>query len=86
MELVDAAAPMRGRAMLTHGEVIAALVVNRLCAPAPLSDIAGWASSAAVAELFSVPVGLLNDDLPKARSCPGRLVRSPVALLGSVEY
>ena len=25
------AAPMRGRAMLTHGEVIAALVANRLC-------------------------------------------------------
>ncbi len=62
VELVDAAVPMRGRAMLTHGEVIAALVANRLCAPAPLYDIAGWASSAAMAELFSVPAGLLNDD------------------------
>ena len=30
VKLVDAAAPMRGRAMLTHGEVIAALVANRL--------------------------------------------------------
>ena len=38
------------------------LVANRLCAPAPLYDIAGWASSAAVAELFGVPAGLLNDD------------------------
>ena len=28
--LVDGAVPMRGRAMLTHGEVIAALVANRL--------------------------------------------------------
>ena len=36
VELVDAAAPMRGRAMLTHGEVIGALVANRLCAPVPL--------------------------------------------------
>ena len=62
VQLIDAAAPMRGRAMLTHGEVIAALVANRLCAPAPLYDIAGWASSAAMAELFSVPAGLLNDD------------------------
>ena len=62
VEVVDAAAPMRGRAMLTHGEVIAALVANRLCAPAPLYDIAGWASSAAMAELFAVPAGLLNDD------------------------
>jgi hypothetical protein len=62
VELVDAAAPMRGRAMLTHGEVIAALVANRLCGPAPLYDVAGWASSAAMAELFGVPAGLLNDD------------------------
>ena len=36
VELVDAAAPMRGRAMLTHGEVIGALVANRLCAPVSL--------------------------------------------------
>ncbi|MET0995439.1 MAG: IS1634 family transposase [Mycobacterium sp.] len=62
VELIDAAVPMRGRAMLTHGEVIAALVANRLCAPAPLYDVAGWASSAAMAELFGVPAGLLNDD------------------------
>jgi transposase len=62
VELIDAAAPMRGRAMLTHGEVIAALVANRLCGPAPLYDVAGWASSAAMAELFSIPAGLLNDD------------------------
>lgn len=60
--IVDAAAPMRGRAMLTHGEVIAALVANRLSAPSPLYDIAGWASSAAMAELFDTPAGLLNDD------------------------
>jgi hypothetical protein len=60
--LVDRAAPMRGRAMLTHGEVIAALVANRLCGPAPLYDVAGWASSAAMTELFGVPAGLLNDD------------------------
>src|SRR5271157_4303115 len=62
VEVIDAAVPMRGRAMLTHGEVIAALVANRLCGPAPLYDVAGWASSAALAELFSVPAGLLNDD------------------------
>jgi transposase len=62
VQLVDAAVPMRGRAMLTHGEVVAALVANRLCAPAPLYDVAGWASSAAMAELLGVPAGLLNDD------------------------
>ena len=62
VKLVDTAAPMRGRAMLTHGEVIAALVANRLAGPAPLYDVAGWASGAAIAELFGVPAGLLNDD------------------------
>ncbi len=60
--LVDRIAPMRGRSLLTHGEVIAVLVANRLCGPAPLYDIASWASSAAIAELFGVPAGLLNDD------------------------
>jgi Domain of unknown function (DUF4277)/Transposase DDE domain len=62
VELVDAAAPMRGKSLLTHGEVIAALVANRLSAPAPLYDVAGWAGQAAVAELLKVPAGLLNDD------------------------
>lgn len=62
VKVIDTAVPMRGRAMLTHGEVIAALVANRLAGPAPLYDVAGWASGAAVAELFGVPAGLLNDD------------------------
>lgn len=53
--LVDQVAPMRGRSLLTHGEVIATLVANRLAGPAPLYDIAGWASSTAVSELFDVP-------------------------------
>jgi hypothetical protein len=60
--LIDAAAPMRGRAQLTHGEVTAALVANRLCAPSPLYDVAGWASGAAMAELLAIPAMLLNDD------------------------
>ena len=33
---VDAALPAHGRAQLTHGEVICALVANRLCDPRPL--------------------------------------------------
>src|ERR1700730_6183087 len=58
--LVDEAVPMRGRAMLTHGEVIAALVANRLCGPAPLYDVTGGAVCAVRAELSGVPAGLLN--------------------------
>jgi transposase len=61
-KIVNSAVPMRGRALATHGQIVCALVANRLCAPAPLYDIAGWASSAAVAELLGIPALLLNDD------------------------
>jgi hypothetical protein len=47
-----------------------------VCSPAPLYDIAGWASSAAVAELLGVPAALLNDD---------RLGRSLEALAPAAE-
>src|SRR6266516_1659902 len=53
--LVDRQLPQRGRAQLTHGEVVAALVANRLCAPSPLYDVAGWGSSAAMAEVLDTP-------------------------------
>jgi hypothetical protein len=62
VKLVDALVPVRGRALLTQGEVIAVLAASRLCSPSPLYDIAGWASSAAVGELLGVPAMLLNDD------------------------
>ena len=62
VKVIDRLVPMRGRAQLTHGEVISALVANRLSAPSPLYDVAGWASSAALAELFDIPAMLLNDD------------------------
>jgi len=83
VELVDQVAPMRGRSLLTHGEVVSALVANRLCGPAPLYDVSSWASSAAVAELLAVPAGLLNDDrlaraleviAPRAEDLRGRLL------------
>jgi transposase len=62
VKIVDDAVPQRGRAQLTHGEVVVALVANRLSAPAPLYDVAGWASSAAVHELLDTPAALLGDD------------------------
>jgi transposase len=62
VDLVDRHLPQRGRAQLTHGEVVAALVANRLAAPAPLYDVAGWAGSAAMAEVLAIPGMLLNDD------------------------
>ena len=61
-EIVNAAIPRRGRALASHGEIAAVLTASRLASPSPLYDIAGWASSAAVAELLGVPAALLNDD------------------------
>jgi transposase len=60
--LVDRHVPQRGRAELTTGEVVAALIANRLCAPAPLYDIAAWGANAALHEVLGVPGMLLNDD------------------------
>lgn len=62
VSIIDRQIPQRGRADLTTGEVIAALVANRLCAPAPLYDIAAWGSGSALQELLGVPGMLLNDD------------------------
>lgn len=60
--LIDQHVPQRGRAELTTGEVVAALIANRLCAPAPLYDIAAWGGNAALHEVLGVPGMLLNDD------------------------
>jgi len=60
--IIDRQRPQRGRADLTTGEVVATLIANRLCAPAPLYDIAAWGSSAALHEVMGVPGMLLNDD------------------------
>jgi hypothetical protein len=59
---IDGALPRSARSSLSVGEAVCALVASRLCSPSPLYDIAGWASGAAVHELFGTPAELLNDD------------------------
>jgi uncharacterized protein DUF4277/DDE family transposase len=54
--------PERLRSRLSAAEVVVALIANRLAAPSPLYDVAGWASGAAMAEIFAIPPMLLNDD------------------------
>ncbi len=61
-EIVNQVLPPRRRAQVSVGEVIVALIANRLAAPAPLYDIAGWGSQAAMQELFGIPSMLLGDD------------------------
>lgn len=57
VELVD---------VLTHGEVVAALVASRLCGPAPLYDIASWPRRPRWPRLLDVPAALRNDRLGRA--------------------
>ena len=71
--------------MLTHGEVIAALVANRLCAPAPLYDVAGWASSAAMANCSPSPRGCsttTGSAVGARRAGPGRRAGPRPMVLG----
>jgi transposase len=61
--IVDRACPMRAEvARVTHGQVIEALVANRLTSPRPLWRVADWAGEWAVEEVFGIAADALNDD------------------------
>jgi hypothetical protein len=59
---VDRLCPVRDVAVLSQGQVIEALVANRLTSPAPLLRVEDWAAEWAVAEVFGTDAGTLNDD------------------------
>jgi Domain of unknown function (DUF4277) len=61
-EVVDELCPVREVAPISHGEVIEALVANRLTAPAPLVQVQAWAAAMAVDEVYGIEPHLLNDD------------------------
>lgn len=61
-DIIDEACPVRDVAGLTHGQVIEALVANRLTSPAPLVHVQAWARDWAVGEALGVEPELLNDD------------------------
>jgi hypothetical protein len=60
--IIDRACPIREVATLTHGQVICALVANRLTSPTPLWRVEDWARAWAVEEVFATPPQALNDD------------------------
>jgi transposase len=60
--IVDRACPVREVATLTHGQVICALVANRLTSPTPLRRVEDWARAWAVEEVFAIAPDALNDD------------------------
>jgi hypothetical protein len=90
-ETVDALVPARRRAELSLGEVVEALIASRLCSPSPLYDVQGWASQAALQELFGIPGQLLNDDrlgralealAPRAEELRGALMLRAIEVFG----
>jgi len=60
--IVDRACPVREVARVSHGQVIEALVANRLTSPRPLLRVEDWAGEWAVEEVFGVAPDALNDD------------------------
>jgi hypothetical protein len=60
--IVDEVCPGGASALLTHGQVIEALVANRLTSPAPLVRVEDWARCWAVEEVSGIEPALLNDD------------------------
>ena len=60
--IVDRAAPVRDIAHATHGQVIAAMIANRLTSPTPMVHLGQWARQFAVAHTLGVQPEVLNDD------------------------
>jgi Domain of unknown function (DUF4277) len=47
---------------VTHGQVIEALIANRLTSPSALVGVVDWARDFAVEEVYGIPAAALNDD------------------------
>ena len=60
--IIDRACPVRDIAILSHGQVIEALIANRLTSPSPLVHVADWARAWAIEEVFEIDPATLNDD------------------------
>jgi transposase len=75
--IVDRACPMRDLfGSISHGQVVEALIANRLTSPKAMVAVADWAHAWAVDEVYGIDPDLLNDD---------RLGRALDALAGQVD-
>ncbi len=61
-ETIDALVPVTGRAAVTHGQVIEALVLNRLISPRALHGVEDWSRSFAIQDALGIEPSDLNDD------------------------
>jgi hypothetical protein len=89
--IIDRAAPVRAIAHATHGQVIEALIANRLSSPTPMVHAAAWARQFAVEQVFGLDPGVLNDDriaraldalAPVAEQVPGSVAAAAIAVYG----
>jgi transposase len=89
--IVDRACPIRQVATLTHGQVIGALVANRLTSPTPLWRVEDWARTWAVEEVLGIAPEALNDDrvgraldaiAPKLNAIVGSVGAQAIAAFG----
>lgn len=62
VEAVDCFCPIRSVADYTHGQVVLALIANRLTHPRPLSSFEEWGDDFAVQETLGMASAKLNDD------------------------
>jgi len=62
VDAVDRFCPIRAVAEYTHGQVVLALVANRLTHPRPLSSFEEWGDEFAVLETLGIASCKLNDD------------------------
>ena len=74
--IIDRACPMREVSLTSHGQVIEALIANRLTNPKAMVAVADWAHDWAVEEVYGINADTLNDD---------RLGRALDAIAGRVD-
>ena len=60
--VIDRLCPVRDVAHASHGQVIEALIANRLTSPTPLVHVERWAAEWAVPEVLGLAAASLNDD------------------------
>lgn len=89
--IIDRAAPVRPIAHATHGQVIEALIANRLTSPTPMVHAVSWARQFAVGQVFGLDPGVLNDDriaraldalAPVAEQVTGSVAAAAIAVYG----
>lgn len=89
--IVDRAVPVRELAIVTHGQVIEALVANRLTSPTPLVHVEDWARAWAAEEILGTAPEALNDDrigraldavAPKLHGIVGSIGAQAIATFG----